>query len=64
MSMIHLQPKLETKLATHYWTRDKMIILLKLLEIQDAERIIENGAKKWIQGVKLEGEPSIYRYNG
>ena len=32
MLKLHLQPKLEIKLATHNWIRGKMVILLKYVE--------------------------------
>ena len=54
----------ETILATHNWIRGKMIILLKYVEIDDGERITENGAQKLIQGSQIKRKPSIYRYNG
>ena len=31
MLRLHLQPKLKIKLATHDWTRGKMVILLKYI---------------------------------
>ena len=55
MLSFHLQPKLETKLPTHNWTKGKMIILLKYIENTRWRENYRKWSSKWIQGYQIRG---------
>ena len=56
MLRLHLQPKLQNKLATHNWTRGKIVILLKYVEnTRWRENYIKLELKNGFKAIKLRG---------